>query len=299
MGTVKMRRRAATATVLVVCCLVCSGSCARPNHTPTDADLARAATKVPRPAYRANSHQSVPDALNGILVGTPGLSTTPCSSMPLEQLVMVMRTIHAARSPEFEAIYQATKDNRRLGTFGKFTSDEKELHQQFGLAAQLVQNQPPLHDHVRDSMCREAVMWWVHHLSDRTKVELMPYLTIPLLPGPGELVEKNEMLRRSIDPHSLRRVDLAANQSKWCFMCHANMGNLVNINSGPGPQTLSTTSAAASLTMKDCDWGPLGKDNSTYHGDGANGCPMWPKDFVVPFGLYYTNGDATTPPIPC
>jgi len=250
-----MGTRAHTMRMLAILAGLCLTLTAQSAHVPhitgaSTSDTQRAKTKIPRDEYRASTRMGMPVTLNKFLAATSGLSTAPCHMFSLPEVIEVKRTLYAARSPVLEAIYNSTEDGRRLGTFGRFTSAILELENLWAEAKRTVKDSPELHDHARDAMCREAVMWWVHHTSTAAKKELQQFLTLPLLPpaSTSTPIAANAAARQ--------RVIEANDQSNLCFACHhANV---------PVPPPAP------------CTRSPL-----------PNGeCPVWPEEFAVPFTLY-------------
>ena len=117
--------------LLHACVLV---SLIRLNEAAGPQDLHRALTKQPRAHFRGADFTSTAQTLNRHLLATSGLSTAPCSSLTLFEVINVKRTLLHARDPALEELYKASLDGRRLGTFGSFTSDHATLETLWGEA---------------------------------------------------------------------------------------------------------------------------------------------------------------------
>ena len=118
--------------------------------------------------------------LNQHLLAQDALTTKPCAEMTRDELVALQRFLHSVRDPAFEEIYRTTDDNRRLSTFGNFTSELAELEALWAEEAEIIERIPSLHDMSRDGKCHEAVMWFTHHLSEGSKAEAKEHKAVRL-----------------------------------------------------------------------------------------------------------------------
>merc|ERR1711918_67665 len=57
-----------------------------------------------------------------------------------------------------------------------------ELEVEQDAVMQMVQERPEVMAMVRDGLCHETVMWYVHHLPEATKEEVKRLISLPLLP---------------------------------------------------------------------------------------------------------------------
>lgn len=149
----------------------------------TAADTARAREKVPRAAYRGASFASMSAQLNGWLergAHTKG-RTRPCAEWTAAELQELQGLLYLARDTSLDEIYKEAADNRALRTsLGDLDTSWAELN---ALVAGHPTHSGPLHTVLRDGHCHEALMWYVHHLSEDMKQVLRQQtdLTIPLL----------------------------------------------------------------------------------------------------------------------
>jgi hypothetical protein len=100
----------------VAACTIAVALGAGAPPTATGADVVRAHTKVPSPAFAATSFAAMRTTLNAaLLASAEHVQTQPCSDFSLESLDDLMRLLVPARAPELQEIYERTADNRRLG----------------------------------------------------------------------------------------------------------------------------------------------------------------------------------------
>eukprot|EP00928_Gymnodinium_smaydae_P001923 TRINITY_DN1068_c0_g1_i1.p1 TRINITY_DN1068_c0_g1~~TRINITY_DN1068_c0_g1_i1.p1 ORF type:complete len:561 (-),score=109.03 TRINITY_DN1068_c0_g1_i1:126-1757(-) len=195
----------------VLVSLVLAGSCQQP---PTVADLQRAKTKKPRDVYRGEDQTALSKVLNGHLRRSERLAKA-CAEWSPEELQVFMAAVADERHDELQAIYAATKDRRqlRLGTL-------EEYRQHWGKMNLIVANHPHLLDPLRESHCREAVMWWTHHLTEEKRVSLRARnLTVPLLPeGPKMPCGRGE-------GHDEHQACLKINEPNSCDWCHSTQAS--------------------------------------------------------------------------
>ncbi|CAK9107689.1 Hypothetical protein SCF082_LOCUS50128 [Durusdinium trenchii] len=186
-------------------------------------DLQRARRKIPGAAYKGHDQVSMSQKLNEHLKNAEG-GTLPCENWSLEGLQNFMATVAEHRSTELQLIYRSSLDRRTLRqeSLEDFRSQWKELNR-------IVSEHPHLHLPQKEAHCREAVMWWVHHLAEEKRQEFRRQnLTVPLLPeGP----------KRSCDP-GLRQLDsdggettaatmlcAKVNEANSCDWCHSTQAD--------------------------------------------------------------------------
>lgn len=171
-------------------------------------DLRRAATKVPGPTFRATDFVAMNKVLNGHLQKVQGLVTAPCDSFEASTLQQdVLTPIFRAAEPQMLALYAMSGDNRQR-PFENIT--DQQSHWQ-GMNDKL-STLSELHDTYRDGLCHEAVMAFVHHLSEGAKKLLLAKITIPLLP---------ERLHETTSSNMTHQLVLSEYQSKVsCQQCH-------------------------------------------------------------------------------
>jgi hypothetical protein len=133
--------------------------------------------KVPGAAYAGPDFKSAMTGLNAVLLQEAGLETKPCSAFDLPELHAVQRVLFEARAAELQQVYAAAKDTRSLQhhTAGELAAEQAAVE---AMAA----SHPASRDMVRDGVCHETVMWYVHHLSEATKHEIKQFIVLPLLP---------------------------------------------------------------------------------------------------------------------
>jgi len=117
------------------------------------------------------------NGLNSILKAEKGLETKPCNEFGLTELHAVQRVLFEARAPDFNEVYAKVSDTR--GIKHRTTTD---LEKEQAAVQGLVKSNPDMFNMVRDGVCHETVMWYVHHLSEGTKHEVQQLVVLPLLP---------------------------------------------------------------------------------------------------------------------
>ena len=141
-------------------------------------ELARAKEKIPRPDFKGHGQTMLSKVLNGHLLRQE-TNTRACADWTPAELQGFLATINEHRSPELQEIYQDATDRRRM--LLEPPTDYKAHWRQLNEAAE---KHPDLAEPLRESHCREAVMWWTHHLTDdkRRALRGMPGVVVPLLP---------------------------------------------------------------------------------------------------------------------
>merc|ERR1719265_2278944 len=142
------------------------------DHT----DLKRAKTKVPSAAYKGDGQVGLSKVLNGHLQKSE-TNLKPCEEWTTAGLQEFMGHIALHRSSELMQIYEESNDKRAplLKNFFDHMNHWKEVNR-------LAKSNPEFEEIARESHCRQAVMWWVHLLSNEKRVSLRSQVSVPLLP---------------------------------------------------------------------------------------------------------------------
>merc|ERR1719263_2295955 len=114
------------------------------------------------------------NTLNAQLLGEAGLETKACDAFTLAELHEVEDVLFFARSHVLQGVYAEAEDTRSIAH-----KDVKSLREEQRQQKALVAARPDLYDIVRDGVCHEAVMWYVHHTSDAAKAEVRELITPP------------------------------------------------------------------------------------------------------------------------
>jgi len=140
--------------------------------------MARAEQKIPGSAYAGEDFADAMNGLNRVLEAEPGLKTKPCAQFSLQELHAVQSVLFEARAPSLQQVYSSNSDTRSLQ---HITQSDLEAEQ---TAVQtLAESRPEVAEMVRDGICHETVMWYVHHLAEATKTEVKDLIVLPLLPN--------------------------------------------------------------------------------------------------------------------
>eukprot|EP00438_Fugacium_kawagutii_P029071 Skav203069 [mRNA] locus=scaffold363:7105:7962:+ [translate_table: standard] len=201
-------------------------------------DIRRAKTKKPGPAYKGHSQTVMSQKLNHHLTKaelSESSGTLPCEKWSLSELQEFMMTIGEHRSEELQLIYKSTMDRRSIRS-----ESLVDFKSQWKMFNELVDSRPHLHAPLQEAHCREAVMWWVHHLAEEKRQELrrLPNFTVPLLPeGPKKpcqlnsdgpsvpgLNELNELDTDSFEKESAR-LCASVNEANSCDWCHSTQAD--------------------------------------------------------------------------
>merc|ERR1712136_140345 len=140
-------------------------------------DIWRAKTKVPRHDYKGMGFTDMSLVLNQWI--NSSYSAVPCHMWKVEELQQLQALLWLAKESSFDEIYQATQDNRRMRD--EILSDIQKTWKELNdLAAN---SEDPNSTNIRrDGHCHEAVMWFVHHLTEDMKQLLHgAEIKIPLL----------------------------------------------------------------------------------------------------------------------
>lgn len=149
-------------------------------------DMQRALQQVPRPAFKGAGFWNMSSILNNWL-RLRVAAWKECDGFTAQELQELQAVMYEARDPQLNKVYsQATDpmgrggaDRRQLG------EDLKQIQREWELLNAAVQGHPDrevLQRMQRDGHCHEAVMIFVHHLSEDVKAVLAESgVEIPLL----------------------------------------------------------------------------------------------------------------------
>jgi len=184
----------------------------RPKDAIRGKDLKRAEEKVPRGHYKGVDFGEMSDILNGWL--NSSTHTKPCMDWNVQELQQLQALFYLARESQFDDIYLKSEDNRRM---------------RHNLLTDLTNNWAGLNDiaagHAdyrmknvrRDGHCHEAVMWYVHHISEDMKhVFKEAKIPVPLLSPARHAVCDQEL------DESGHKICGAYKEQVTCASCHSN-----------------------------------------------------------------------------
>lgn len=171
------------------------------------ADLRRARVKVPSDAHKGDDQAHMSEVLNGHLSKSEQ-NLRPCAEWTTAGLQEFMGTIAGHRDQELLEIYSDSSDKRQpsFPTYVEHSDHWKEVNTLAKLDAkfEIV---------ARESHCRQAVMWWVHHLTEDKRKKLRNNLSVPMLPeGEKKHCEGNSKLCVTLNKE---------NSCDWCHSTQA------------------------------------------------------------------------------
>jgi hypothetical protein len=149
-----------------------------PHAEPARKDVIRARQKIPSSRFRGSTFKGAMSSLNEKLIEQPGLVTAACERFNITDLLGIQRMLFHARNPALQSIYAEAKDNRELrySSLPELDGVQREQHAVAGSSQHLVTM-------MRDGLCHELVMMFVHHLSEGARSEIAGQdFTLPLLP---------------------------------------------------------------------------------------------------------------------
>ena len=176
-------------------------------------DVRRAEEKVPRGHYKGVDFTEMSDILNGWL--NTSTLTKPCLDWDVEELQQLQALLYLARESQFDDIYTRTSDNRRLraDVLSDLTNNWSGLNK---VASS--HSDPRMSAVRRDGHCHEAVMWYVHHLSQDMKDLLAgANIPIPLLSPARHGLCYSDSLDQEAE-----RICGAYREQVTCASCHSN-----------------------------------------------------------------------------
>jgi len=199
-------------------------------------DVQRAQQKVPGINVRGTGHIDMVQKLNHRLANTPGLSTKDCSEFTVDEITALQKALYHSREPELQQVYTQTNVNRQLAAHGALAEDIQSLEALWAKEKKLVDSHPELHDVTRDGKCHEAVMWWVHHISEATKEELKSFMTIPLM---AETTHTVDEVSSKVPETAVKSVMAGYKTATGCGICHASDFTQENTEAKVWPAELS------------------------------------------------------------
>eukprot|EP00928_Gymnodinium_smaydae_P055628 TRINITY_DN3912_c0_g1_i1.p1 TRINITY_DN3912_c0_g1~~TRINITY_DN3912_c0_g1_i1.p1 ORF type:complete len:532 (-),score=66.51 TRINITY_DN3912_c0_g1_i1:289-1812(-) len=180
------------------------------HRQPAKSDLLRARRKKPRAEIAGSSFPDAMTKLNRILRAEKGLATKACADFSLEALHEVQHEIFAARSPALQELY---KGDRRSLPYNS-ASELSEAHQERVLRGRA---RPDLVNKMRDGLCHELVLMYMHHLSEAARIEIRTgHFQLPLLPE-GDL-HASPAAEAADDHDKAAHADYSSKVS--CAICH-------------------------------------------------------------------------------
>jgi len=185
----------------------------RPRDVVGGKDLARAEEKVPRGHYKGMNFGEMSDVLNGWL--NSSTSTQACLDWDVEELQQLQALLYLARESQFDTIYAKTTDNRRL------REQAKELSLSWRGLNSLASSHPDprIAKVQRDGHCHEAVMWYVHHLTEEMKEILRSSgVKLPLLAP----MHHGQGICSELEDESATKICNSYQEKVTCASCHSN-----------------------------------------------------------------------------
>jgi len=162
---------------------------------------------VPRGEFRGDDFEKMSHALNGHMRRTSS-NTKECELWAVEELQQFQVLMMLLRDPALDGIYHNSTDNRRIRrAVDELTSEWEKINS-------LASKDPELARIHRDGHCHEAVMWYVHHLSQETRDALKDKITVPLL----------SYQRHTPQVHTETHAEVHSSYEEkvTCFSCHSN-----------------------------------------------------------------------------
>eukprot|EP00933_Yihiella_yeosuensis_P034621 TRINITY_DN280_c0_g1_i1.p1 TRINITY_DN280_c0_g1~~TRINITY_DN280_c0_g1_i1.p1 ORF type:complete len:549 (+),score=119.48 TRINITY_DN280_c0_g1_i1:79-1725(+) len=173
------------------------------------ADLQRAKTKKPRDDYKGKDQTELSKVLNKHMKRSERVR--PCDDWSPAELQEFMASILKERNHDLQEIYAKVKDRRQLKMGGV-----EEYRAHWDELDGAVKKYPHLLQPHKESHCRQAVMWWTHHLTDEKRSHLRKQnITVPLLPeGPKLACGQGQ----GADEH---KACVGINEPNSCDWCHS------------------------------------------------------------------------------
>ena len=197
-------------------------------------DKTRANQAKPRSAYRGESFSDMSNTLNRWLRKNRHLKNRvrSCASFSAEELQKLQGLLYLARDESLNDVYEAADDNRKLRAS---MEDLIESWEKLNKMVKEHSDSSRLSEIQRDGHCHEAVMWYVHHVTEDMKEILSSTtdITIPLLSPSWHGKTCTSMKSVNADKVFQEVCDKYREQVT-CASCHANV-------MPPGHEFLSET----------------------------------------------------------
>jgi len=171
-------------------------------------DLRRARSKVPRDAYRGADRDDMSFVLNRWL-NRSNADTKECKSWSVAELRDFIRLMHHLRHDGFDAIYTRTADQRVVKH--DFEQRWEHLDTVHGSVAE-----PDLVRVHRDGLCHEAVMLYMHHLTEEVREAFSRAAPVPLLS------EKSHSRHSHVPSVATDATFKLYEEHVTCASCHSN-----------------------------------------------------------------------------
>ena len=189
-------------------------------------DKSRAKQAKPRSIYRGDSFAEMSNTLNRWLkIGkhTKG-RVRDCATFSAAELQKLQGLLYLARDESLNKIYEEADDNRKLA------APMEDLMESWKDLNNLVDNhddETKLSEIQRDGHCHEAVMWFVHHITEDMKQILKETtdITIPLL-SPNWHGKTCTDVMKSTDNNNDETYKQVCNRYReqvTCASCHSNV----------------------------------------------------------------------------
>jgi hypothetical protein len=144
----------------------------------TDREKGRAQKLTPDEEYRGHDFTDMSTTLNGWLENG-NADTRPCDDWNVDELRQLQAMLYLVRESSLDDIYASVEDKRRM------RKDFKDIEADWMALSVLladVEEDHKAHKILRDGHCHEAVMWYVHHLTEEVKDLLaVSGVVLPLL----------------------------------------------------------------------------------------------------------------------
>lgn len=245
----KKKSTGAPATAAAAAAAVAAGT----GTAAAAADVKRAVTKVPRGHYKGKDFADMSRVLNGWLRNSPVIARTrECSEWSAKEIQQLQAMLYLARDGSLDDIYEAAQDNRRMRSkiddlqhtwadLNAFVhdagpgngTDPESLSTRAGPIVSEV-GRATMHDVLRDGHCHEAVMWYVHHLTEDVKallakmnveVPLLSYAEHKTCPPKHLVATQDDRTAAAVsgDADKYAAVCAAYQEKVTCASCHANV----------------------------------------------------------------------------
>ena len=195
------------------------------QSVPTKTDTSRAKTLKPRSSYRGDTFEDMSSTLNRWLLHRHEGNVKACEEFSASDLQQLQGLLYIARNEKLDDIYQAAEDNRRMRkNFVDMQSDWEDLRGLIeGHPSEATRRQ--LSAIARDGHCHEAVMWFVHHLTEEVKFIMTQDTTLklPLLSPKLHTATCSQILSSNGSDSAVEAVCAKYHEQVTCASCHSNV----------------------------------------------------------------------------